>query len=138
MEDLGSPSLAAGERAASVVEAMLAAADVTRVYGEPVRHGDAILIPAAEVLAAAGFGLGSGSGVRPDRDGVPTRGGGGGGGGGGRTFARAVAVVVATPEGVEVKPVIDFTKIAMAALTAAGFVFAAWRRMERSGKRFRS
>jgi uncharacterized spore protein YtfJ len=127
-----SPSLAAGDRSAAVVEKMLAAADVTRAFGEPIRHGDTILIPAAEVLAAAGFGMGSGSGMGRDREGVPTRGGGGGGGGGGRTMARAVAVVVATPDGVEVRPVLDFTKIALAALTAAGFVIASWRRLQRA------
>lgn len=40
-------------------------------------------------------------------------------------------MVVATPEGVEVKPVFDYTKILLAALTAAGFVLAAWRGMGR-------
>ena len=135
---LDANSVAAGERAAAVVEKMLAAADVTKAFGEPVRHGDTVLIPAAEVLAAAGFGMGFGSGTAPDRAGKPTRGGGGGGGGGGRTIARAVAVVVATPERVEIRPILDFTKIALAALTAAGFVIASWRGMRKAGKRFGS
>ena len=125
----------AGERAAAVVETMLAAADVGRVYAEPLRHGDTVLIPAAEVLAVAGFGMGSGSGVGGGPEGRPRRGTGGGGGGGGRSFARAVAVVVATPGGVRVEPVFDWTKIALAALTAAGFVFAAWKGMK-SPRRF--
>lgn len=123
----------AGERAAAVIERMLDAADVTKVYGEPVRHGDTMLIPAAEVLAVAGFGMGSGRGTSTDRAGSPIRGGGGGAGGGGRSFARAVAVIVATPDGVEVRPVLDFTKIALAALTAAGFVMASWRGMKKRG-----
>jgi hypothetical protein len=42
-----------------------------------------------------------------------------------------VAVIVASPDGVEVRTVIDVTKIALAALTAAGFVMAAWRGMKR-------
>lgn len=117
----------AGHRAAAVIETMLAAADVKKVYGEPIRHGDALLIPAAEVLAFAGFGIGAGGGTAPLPGGAARRGGGGGGGGGGRTLARTVAVVVATPDGVRVKPVFDYTKILLAALTAAGFVVAAWR-----------
>jgi hypothetical protein len=40
-----------------------------------------------------------------------------------------VAVIVSSPEGVRVEPVIDLTKIAMAALTAGGFVFGMMFRM---------
>jgi uncharacterized spore protein YtfJ len=58
-------------------------------------------------------------------------GGGGGGGGGGRVFSRPVAVVVASPEGVRVEPVLDVTKIALAALTAGGFMLATLARMSR-------
>jgi uncharacterized spore protein YtfJ len=127
-------SSAAGQdsgRAARVMERLIAAADVSKVYAPPIEHGDRLLIPAAEVVAAAGFGMGSGSGVVGDGSLPPRRGGGGGGGGGGKTFARSVAVIVSSPEGVEIRPVIDVTKIALAALTAAGFVWAAWKRTER-------
>jgi uncharacterized spore protein YtfJ len=113
-----------GGRAADVLERLIAAADVTKVYGEPIRHGDRLLLPAAEVLAVAGIGMGSGSGIDSR---TRRRGGGGGGGGGGRTLARTVAVIVSDPEGVRVEPVFDYTKIALAALTAAGFVWASWR-----------
>src|SRR6266542_3828828 len=112
-----------------VMERLLGAADVSRVYGEPIRHENVMLLPAAEILAIAGFGMGSGGGVAVHQEGEKSR--GSGGGGGGRTLARSVAVIVASPEGVEVKPVIDFTKIALAALTAAGFVMAAWKGMKR-------
>jgi uncharacterized spore protein YtfJ len=119
------------DRAAEVVERLIDAGDVSKVYGEPIRQGDTLLIPTAEILAIAGIGMGGGAGVSDD--GRKSR--GSGGGGGGRTLARAVAVVVATPEGVTVKPVIDFTKIALAFLTAAGFVWASWRGMKKP-KRF--
>lgn len=126
------PSEAPSEaRAAAVMERLIASADVSRVYGEPVRHADTLLIPAAEVLTVAGFGMGSGRGTFTDRAGGPRRGSGGGGGGGGQTLARAVAVVVASPEGVRIEPVFDVTKIALAALTAAGFAWACWRGMAR-------
>ena len=123
----------AAERAAEVVERLIDAGDVSKVYGEPIQQGDTPLIPTAEILAIAGIGMGGGAGVSDD--GRKSRGSGGGGGGGGRTLARAVAVVVVTPEGVAVKPVIDFTKIALAFLTAAGFVWASWRGMKKP-KRF--
>jgi uncharacterized spore protein YtfJ len=126
---------APANRAADVMESLISAADVSKVYGEPIRQGDTLILPAAEVLAIAGFGMGSGGGIGRDRQGTPQRGGGGGGGGGGKTLARSVAVIVASPEGVRIRPVIDFTKIALAALTAAGFVFASWRGMSKP-KRF--
>ncbi len=127
---------AAGDRAAGVMEALIAAADVSKVFGAPIRHGETLLLPAAEILAVAGFGMGSGAGVRPDASGAPRRGAGGGGGGGGSALARSVAVVVASPEGVRVRPVVDYSKIALAALTAAGFVWASWASMAKP-RRFR-
>ena len=114
------------EKTTSAFERLLGAADVAKVYGKPIQKGDATVVPAAEVLAIGGFGAGSGSGADPL---TKRRGGGGGGGGGARVFARSVAVIVATPDGVRVRPVIDVTKIALAALTAAGFVVAAWSGM---------
>lgn len=119
------------DRVSRIMERLLDTADVSRVYGEPILHGDVMILPAAEVLAIAGFGMGSGGGIAVHQEGQKSRGSGGGGGGGGKTLARTVAVIVARPEGVEVRPVIDFTKIALAALTAAGFVAAAWRGMKR-------
>ncbi|MCL4561015.1 MAG: hypothetical protein M1281_10410, partial [Chloroflexi bacterium] len=58
-------------------------------------------------------------------------GAGGGGGGGGRTFSRPVAVIVITPEDVIVSPVVDITKIALAALTTFGFMLGVLRGMGR-------
>ena len=52
-------------------------------------------------------------------------------GGGGRTFSRPVAVVIVGPEGVRVEPVMDVTKVALAALTAFGFMFSMLGRMRR-------
>jgi uncharacterized spore protein YtfJ len=126
------------DRAARVMESLIAAADVSRVYGPPISREDTLLIPAAEVLAVAGFGMGGGSGSAPSAGGSTRHGRGGGGGGGGRTLARSVAVIVASPAGVEVKPIFDVTKIALAALTAAGFIWGSWRAMaqpRRSGWR---
>lgn len=113
----------------------LSAASVTAVYGEPIQSGDNLIIPAAEVLSGLGFGMGAGVGnnVGPSEEGQPTQntGGGGGGGGGGRILSRPVAVVIASPDGVRVEPVVDVTKVALAALTAGGFILGMLLRMMR-------
>lgn len=105
----------------ATLDRFLATADVAKVYGEPVRAGETVVVPVAETFSVFGFGVGGGSGRRAKGD-ESHGGGGGGGGGGGQTFARGVAVVVASPRGVEIRPVIDVTKIALAALTAGVFV----------------
>ena len=109
------------------MERFLDTASVDLVYGDPVEHGDTLIIPTAEILAGLGFGVGSGSGSSGKHEEEGEEGGdgygeGGGGGGGGRTFARPVAIVVSSPEGVRVEPVVDVTKIALGFLTAAGFM----------------
>jgi uncharacterized spore protein YtfJ len=104
-------------------------ASVDRVYGEPVREGDLTVIPTAEVVVGLGFGVGFGGGQGPtDDDDEDSKAGeekaSGFGGGGGRTLSRPVAVVVVSPDGVLVEPVVDVTKIAIASITAAGFMMA--------------
>jgi len=121
-----SDTATAVESAQDTMELFLSSADVHAVYTEPVVHGENLIIPAAEILSAAGFGYGSGMSTDPEN-----AGGGGGGGGGGRVFSRPVAVIVASQTGVEVKPVFDFTKIALAGITAFGFMLATLSRMQR-------
>jgi uncharacterized spore protein YtfJ len=104
---------------------LLKTSGVDQVYAKPIKKDDTLLIPAAEVISGIGFGVGyvysSGDG---DEGGTSGLGGGEGGGGGGRTFSRPVAVVVASPDGVRVEPVVDPTKILLAAITAGGFMIA--------------
>ena len=118
-----------------MMQSFLSKADVSAAYGQPVQSGETLIIPAAEVVAAAGFGVGMGAGTsstdQEQSEQQPSSGSGGGGGGGGRVFSRPVAVIVAGPDGVEVKPVIDLTKVWMAALTAAGFVIASMAKMRK-------
>ncbi|UCH59081.1 MAG: hypothetical protein JSV61_12805 [Anaerolineales bacterium] len=108
----------------------LEAADVTAVYGEPIKNGDTLIIPTAEVLSGMGFGLAYGGGEDQAGDAA----GGAGGGGGGRILSRPVAVVIATPDEVRVEPVVDITKISLAALTASGFMMGMLLRMMRGWK----
>ncbi len=107
----------------------LATANVDTVYGQPIRKGDTVIIPTAEVLSGLGFGASQG-----DMNGRESKGSKwSGGGGGGRTFSRPVAVIVASTEGVRVTPIFDTTKIILAGLTAVGFMFSTLLRM-RSNK----
>ncbi len=107
----------------------LATANVDTVYGQPIRKGDTIIIPTAEVLSGLGFGTSQGDISRKESKGSKWS----GGGGGGRTFSRPVAVIVVSPEGVRVTPIFDTTKIILAGLTALGFMFSTLLRM-RSGR----
>lgn len=107
-------------------------AHVEKVFGEPIQMGENVIIPGAEVLVGYGYGFGGGYGEEGKAE-ANCR-GGGGGGGGGRTISRPVAVIIASPEGVRVEPVFDRTKIALAALTAAGFMAGMLVRMLRPAK----
>lgn len=114
------------DMAQETMEAFIETADVSKVYGEPIVHEDTLIIPAAEVLAVAGFGAGYGSGGPEEAGGE-----GGGAGGGGQTFSRPVAVIIADNNGVRIEPVMDPTKIAMTFFTALGFMVATITRMKR-------
>lgn len=113
------------------IEYFLEVASVDRVYGEPIQHGDTVIIPTAEVFGVLGFGAGYGAGKSSGGDLTTDEdsGSGGGGGGGGRIFSRPVAVVVSSPDGVHVQEVMDPTKIALAAITASGFMVGMLIRM---------
>ena len=155
-------SAATVEPVERTMERLLEIASVKSVYDSPVQHGKNMIIPAAEVLGALGFGVGVGvgSGEYPDKEDAveegegaedeektsepsesgpgkkaPGIGGGGGGGGGGRVFARPVAIIVSGPDGVEVEPVVDATKIALAFFTALGFMVSMAARMRRGPSR---
>jgi uncharacterized spore protein YtfJ len=91
-----------------------------RIFSEPVRAGDHV------VVTAAAFDIGMGMGVGGGGDNLGN--GGGGGGGGGRTEGRPVAAIDIGPDGVRVHPVIDFTRIGITALFAALAVWRATRR----------
>lgn len=87
-----------------------------RVFAEPVRIGDRVVIPAASIEFSGGFGFGG-----------DTR-SNGGGGGGGHQSGRPVAIIEAGPDGVRVKPVVDFTRVGLTIVAAALTVWRASRR----------
>ena len=114
----------------NTMEEFLATSDVRVVYGEPIQHDDTMIIQTPEAVCVLALGSGSGSGTNADQNPEkPSQGSGSGGGGWGRALSRPVAVVVASPEGVRVDPVFDITKIALAGLTALGFMVGMMFRM---------
>ncbi|MGH8951408.1 MAG: hypothetical protein ACRDX9_08270 [Acidimicrobiia bacterium] len=109
------------------------AENLTRVFGEaspetlftsPTQLGDDLVISAAAWERVGGFGFGTGEGQGEAGD----VGSGQGGGGGGMSQGRPVAVIRVGPGGVEVTPVIDFTKIGVTLLLGAVGV---WRALHR-------
>jgi uncharacterized spore protein YtfJ len=131
MMDEPSDSAEAVHAVQDTLERFIDIADVHRVFGEPIRQGDVTILAAAEVVAGLGFGVGSGGGGKPSEEDGNGQGGGGGGGGGGSILSRPVAVIVVDPSGVRVEPIVDQTKIGLAALTAAGFILTTLFRMLR-------
>jgi uncharacterized spore protein YtfJ len=87
-----------------------------RVFADPVRIGDRVVIPAATIEFSGGFGFGGDSESN------------GGGGGGGHQAGRPVAIIEAGPSGVRVKPVIDFTRIGVTLVAAILTIWRASRR----------
>ena len=117
------------EQAAELVEKLFAVAQPGAVYGEPVTAEGYTVITASEVSVSMGFGYGIGGGTgtesaegedEPEGENGEARGFGGGGGGGGISTGRPVAVISIGPEGVQVEPIVDATKIALAVFTTAG------------------
>ena len=129
-----------------MLERILAAAQPGAVFGQPVQSGSYTLITAAEVTSGGGFGAGMGRGPAPKPDAgqspsavaAPTTAeqpiGGGGYGGGGGAMSRPVAIVAIGPNGVTVRPVVDVTKLALAALTASAAMLGLRRTMRRVRK----
>ena len=99
-------------------------ASPSTLFSEPIQHGDDLVVTAVAWERAGGFGFGAGQGQGQGEE----SGSGEGGGGGGFSQGRPVAVIRVTPTGVEVTPVIDFTKIGVTLLLAS---LGVWRALSR-------
>lgn len=93
------------------------------LFSGPMQSGDDIVVTAVAWERAGGFGFGVGQG-----QGQAESGSGEGGGGGGFSQGRPVAVIRVNSGGVQVTPVIDFTKIGVTLLLSAIGVWRALRR----------
>ncbi len=133
------------DHSAEVIEKIFSAAQPGAVFGQPVVSGSYTVITASEIAAGGGFGYGKGFGPArpihrpetPEAEGTsspaPEQIAGGGGGGGG-SHGRPVAVIVIGPDGVQVKPVVDATKLAIASLAVFGAMVAVLRRIGRASR----
>lgn len=110
----------AAKSTADALTAVFGEATPGTVFSEPREVADGLIITAVAWERAGGFGFGGGEGTVEGAD----NGRGSGGGGGGASQGRPVAVIRITAAGVEVKPVIDYTKIGVTLLLG---VLGVWR-----------
>ena len=104
------------------------------VFAAPVTADGRTVIAAAEVLVGAGFGGGGGSSPASEGQ-AEGENVGMGSGVGGFSQSRPVAVIIIDRDGVRVEPVVDATKLGLAALTVFGSMFFFLARMLRGSKR---
>ena len=133
------------EQAAELMEKLFAVAQPGAVYGEPVTAEGHTVITASEVSVGMGFGYGigagsggAGRGQEESEDEPQDEGGeagvGGGGGGGGGSMGRPVAAITISPEGVQVDPIVDVTKIGLAFFTTIGSMFFMLSKMRKASR----
>lgn len=110
--------------------------DVARpeaVFAPPVTVDGRTVISAAELLV--GMGIGGGGGPSPATEGqADGENAGMGAGGGGYAQSRPVAVIIIDGDGVRVEPVVDVTKLGLAAITVLGSMFFFLARMMRGSR----
>jgi uncharacterized spore protein YtfJ len=125
------------EQTAALVEKLFDVARPGVVFGEPTTSGEYTVITASDIRVGMGFGYGGGSGTGPaEEEGQEAPiGMGSGGAGGGASGGRPVAVISIGPDGVQVEPVVDATRIALALFTTLGSMFLMFRKMAKTGKR---
>lgn len=109
----------AAKAADQMMERLGRAAQPDAVFGQPFERGDTIIIPCCEIALGLGGGGGSGTAQVPEKQ-EKSVGEGMGAGGGAR--GRPVAAIVISRGTVRVEPIVDATKVALAALTTAGFI----------------
>ena len=163
-DSLAATSVENQEQSIALLEKLVAVARPESVFSEPFEVEGRTLITASEVTAGLGVGFGFGGGTTPGQARVEKRhrarssdphervgleepaseeeegngedaGMGGGGGGGGGASGRPVAVISVTEDGVQVEPVVDATKIALAFATALGSMFFMLTKMRRAAER---
>jgi len=110
-------------RISETLNGIFGEASPSAIYSSPTQVGDDLIITATAWERAGGFGFGAGRGQGETGE----LGSGAGGGGGGVSQGRPVAVIRVGASGVEVTPVIDFTKVGITLLLGAAGVWRALR-----------
>jgi uncharacterized spore protein YtfJ len=112
-----------------VISQLVSNASVESVFGRPIERDGATIIPCSEIMV--GFGMGTGMGPVDEKGNAMGQGGGGGGG----SQGRPVAVIVMTKEGVRIEPVLDLTKVTLAAFTTGAFMLLWFSRLFGLGRK---
>lgn len=112
------------EHASGLVANLARAGTAESCVGQAYTQGGRTVIPLATVSVTAGFGMGYGAGGGGEGA-SQGQGSAGGGGGGGRGASRVIAVVEIDEGGVRIKPVLDFTNLALVSLALAGLFLLA-------------
>ncbi|HEY7984878.1 MAG TPA: spore germination protein GerW family protein [Ktedonobacterales bacterium] len=122
-----------GAQAANqTIEAIARAARPDVVFGQPIEREGVTIIPCAEIMM--GMGMGGGGGTSPATGKAePSEGQGIGAGGG--MQGRPVAAIVIAQGTVRIEPIVDATKVALAALTTMGFMAFWVARLVATGRR---
>jgi uncharacterized spore protein YtfJ len=123
MTDPGASVDSVGTRVETTLATLLGEVSASSVFSDPVTAGNDVVITAAAWERGGGFGFGAGGGDSPEGSGS-----GGGGGGGGALQGRPVAVIRVGKDGIEVRPVIDYTRLGVTILLSALGVWKALRR----------
>lgn len=149
LEEMVAESVVGQERVAEMMEKLFAVTEAGVVFSEPMTVEGQTIITASEIAVGMGLGFGVGAGSSDPKghgkghkadEGETSEGEeseigvGGGGGGGGGANGRPVAVISISEEGVQVEPVVDATKIALAFFTALGSMFFMLSKMRKAGK----
>lgn len=118
VEPLSNASLQVADRVEGIIEKLTVAGSVSAAFGEASTVGDRTIIPVARVSTGGGFGFGSGQ-AEAVQDTAAS--GGSGAGGGAGAMATPIAAIVVTPEEVRVQPIVDVTKVTLAAIASLAF-----------------
>lgn len=153
LETMGVSILKNQENSQQILEKFVETARPSSVFAPPLTAGDYTIITASEVYAGMGVGFGGGGGSGPaaseepignrlsaeqppaDEELSPGSGVGYGGGGGGVTLGRPVAAITIGPDGVDVEPIVDVTKIAIAFFTTVGAMAIMFSRMAKMSQK---
>ena len=120
----------------TTLDKIFSAAQPGAAFSPPVVSHNYTVITACEVGSGGGVGYGGGTAPAQEKGEqaatekpVMTSGMGGGGGGGAMT--RPVAAIIIGPDGVRVEPIVDVTKLGLAAIALAIPFFGIFRGLRR-------
>ena len=124
-------------QAIELIEKLFTVTQPETIFGKLTEIAGRTIFTASEVNVCLGVGFGMGNALESinEEENEPGEAGMGGGGvGGGGAQGRPIAVISVSEAGVEVEPVVDATKIALAFFTMLGSIFFMGSKMKKATK----